>query len=34
MLSVILIAIGVYPALMVPLVSSGVNLVLSLLGGA
>jgi NADH-quinone oxidoreductase subunit M len=34
MLSVILIAIGVFPALMVPLVSSGVNLVLSLLGGA
>jgi NADH-quinone oxidoreductase subunit M len=34
MLSIILIALGVYPALMVPLVSSGVNLVLSLLGGA
>ena len=34
MLSVILIALGVFPALMVPLVSSGVNLVLSLLGGA
>jgi NADH-quinone oxidoreductase subunit M len=34
MLSIILIAIGVYPALMVPLVSSGVNLVLNLLGGA
>jgi NADH-quinone oxidoreductase subunit M len=34
MLSAILIAVGVYPALMVPLVSSGVNLVLSLLGGA
>ncbi len=34
MLSIILIALGVFPALMVPLVSSGVNLVLSLLGGA
>jgi NADH-quinone oxidoreductase subunit M len=34
MLSIILIAIGVYPGLMVPLVSSGVNLVLNLLGGA
>lgn len=34
MLSAILIALGVFPALMVPLVSSGVKLVLSLLGGA
>jgi NADH-quinone oxidoreductase subunit M len=34
MLSIILIGIGVYPAVMVPLVSSGVNNVLRLLGGA
>lgn len=33
-LSVILIGIGVYPAIMVPLVESGVNNVLRLLGGA
>jgi NADH-quinone oxidoreductase subunit M len=34
MLSLILITIGVYPAIMVPLVSSGVDGVLRLLGGA
>jgi NADH-quinone oxidoreductase subunit M len=34
MLSIILIGIGVYPAVMVPLVSSGVNNVMRLLGGA
>jgi NADH-quinone oxidoreductase subunit M len=34
MLSVILIGLGVYPAIMVPLVSSGVNGILSLFGGA
>ena len=33
-LSVILITIGVYPAIMVPLVESGVNNILRLLGGA
>jgi NADH-quinone oxidoreductase subunit M len=34
MLSIILIGVGVYPAVMAPLVSSGVNNVLRLLGGA
>jgi len=34
MLSAILIVVGVYPAIMVPLVESGVNNILRLLGGA
>jgi NADH-quinone oxidoreductase subunit M len=34
MLSAILVVIGVYPAIMVPLVQSGVNNILRLLGGA
>jgi NADH:ubiquinone oxidoreductase subunit 4 (subunit M) len=33
-LSAILIVVGVYPAIMVPLVSSGVQTILRLLGGA
>jgi NADH-quinone oxidoreductase subunit M len=34
MLSAIMIVIGVYPAIIVPLVESGVNNILRLLGGA
>jgi len=34
LLSAILVTVGVYPSIMVPLVSSGVNHILSLLGGA
>jgi len=34
MLSVVMVALGVYPSLMVPLVESGVQHVLSLVGGA
>jgi NADH-quinone oxidoreductase subunit M len=33
LLSAILIGVGVYPAIMVPMVASGVNYVLSLFGG-
>ena len=33
MLAVIMVAIGVFPGLMVPMIQSGVNHVMALLGG-